>query len=187
MALSAKYVIVRSLHFGGVRASKWDTRRLRSVRPVPELRIYAKRVFWTSSTGFPFRWRLIHFEIFFFSKEIHFLLENVLSHWREKFKKFFYNLITIFFISWNIISVQVRDQLLASKLEIPKSDVNREYFSQNLDISVANSDPTQPFGALKAAPPSDVLAKLARNSPYYKRNRPHICSFWVKGLFSILI
>jgi pre-mRNA-splicing factor RBM22/SLT11 len=76
---------------------------------------------------------------------------------------------------------------LATKLEIPKSDVNREYFSQNLDISVANSDPTQPFGALKAAPPSDVLAKLARNSPYYKRNRPHICSFWVKGLLSILI
>lgn len=23
--------------------------------------------------------------------------------------------------------------------------------------------------------------KLARTSPYYKRNRPHICSFWVKG------
>ena len=23
--------------------------------------------------------------------------------------------------------------------------------------------------------------KLARTTPYYKRNRPHICSFWVKG------
>ena len=23
--------------------------------------------------------------------------------------------------------------------------------------------------------------KIARNSPYYKRNRAHICSFWVKG------
>jgi len=23
--------------------------------------------------------------------------------------------------------------------------------------------------------------KLARSTPYYKRNRPHICSFWVKG------
>lgn len=23
--------------------------------------------------------------------------------------------------------------------------------------------------------------KLARTQPYYKRNRPHICSFWVKG------
>lgn len=26
-----------------------------------------------------------------------------------------------------------------------------------------------------------MLLKLARTSPYYKRNRPHICSFWVKG------
>jgi len=33
----------------------------------------------------------------------------------------------------------------------------------------------------KAQAPSDMLAKLARTAPYYKRNRPHICSFWVKG------
>lgn len=26
-----------------------------------------------------------------------------------------------------------------------------------------------------------MLMKLARTTPYYKRNRPHICSFWVKG------
>jgi pre-mRNA-splicing factor RBM22/SLT11 len=25
------------------------------------------------------------------------------------------------------------------------------------------------------------LAKLSRSSPYYKRNRAHVCSFWVKG------
>lgn len=23
--------------------------------------------------------------------------------------------------------------------------------------------------------------RLARTAPYYKRNRPHVCSFWVKG------
>ena len=28
---------------------------------------------------------------------------------------------------------------------------------------------------------SDMLLKLARTTPYYKRNLPHICSFWVKG------
>jgi len=33
----------------------------------------------------------------------------------------------------------------------------------------------------KAVGHSDLLMKLARTSPYYKRNRPHICSFWVKG------
>lgn len=27
----------------------------------------------------------------------------------------------------------------------------------------------------------EVLQRLARSEPYYKRNRPHICSFFVKG------
>ena len=33
----------------------------------------------------------------------------------------------------------------------------------------------------KSQPPSDLLMKLARTTPYYRRNLPHICSFWVKG------
>lgn len=28
---------------------------------------------------------------------------------------------------------------------------------------------------------NDTVLKLARHTPYYKRNEPHICSFWVKG------
>lgn len=50
-----------------------------------------------------------------------------------------------------------------------------------MDAEVKSSDPSEPFGPFKAQPASDVLAKLARNNPYYKRNRAHICSFWVKG------
>jgi len=43
-------------------------------------------------------------------------------------------------------------------------------------------DATTPAGAVgKSQAASDLLMKLARTSPYYKRNRPHICSFWVKG------
>ena len=40
-----------------------------------------------------------------------------------------------------------------------------------------------PGGALGKLPThkSELLAKLARTTPYYKRNRAHICSFWVKG------
>ena len=40
-----------------------------------------------------------------------------------------------------------------------------------------------PGGALGKLPShkSELLAKLARTTPYYKRNRAHICSFWVKG------
>lgn len=27
----------------------------------------------------------------------------------------------------------------------------------------------------------DMLSKLSRNEPYYKRNRAHLCSFFLKG------
>ncbi|XP_054714292.1 pre-mRNA-splicing factor RBM22-like [Uloborus diversus] len=80
------------------------------------------------------------------------------------------------------LPVQVRDYALNMKDEIPKSEVNREYYSQNMEREVMNADGSQPYGTLaKAQTPSDLLMKLARTTPYYKRNRPHICSFWVKG------
>lgn len=79
------------------------------------------------------------------------------------------------------LPVQVRDQVLAIKQDLPQNEVNREYYNQCLDEKVKESDPAEGFGPHKSQPPSDVLAKLARNSPYYKRNRAHICSFWVKG------
>ena len=33
----------------------------------------------------------------------------------------------------------------------------------------------------KIRPQNDQLKHLRRNAPYYKRNAPHICTFWVKG------
>lgn len=80
------------------------------------------------------------------------------------------------------LPVQVRDNALSLKDEMPKSDVNKEYYSQNVERAVSETEASQPYGALaKAQSPSDLLMKLARTTPYYKRNRPHICSFWVKG------
>lgn len=78
---------------------------------------------------------------------------------------------------------------------MPKSDVNREYYTQNLEkqIALKSADAlAEPFDPRMAGPstiavpgkapaPSGALAKLARKNPYYQRNRPHICSFWVKG------
>ena len=65
---------------------------------------------------------------------------------------------------------------------MPRSDVNKEYYTQNMEREIANTDGTVAVGgAGKAHAPSDMLLKLARTQPYYKRNRPHICSFWVKG------
>ncbi|KAJ8254657.1 hypothetical protein GJAV_G00195570 [Gymnothorax javanicus] len=81
------------------------------------------------------------------------------------------------------LPIQVRDTGLSIKDDMPKSDVNKEYFSQNMEREMQNMDGSRgPVGLLGKAPSSsDMLLKLARTTPYYKRNRPHICSFWVKG------
>uniref|UniRef100_A0A8C9Q1W9 Pre-mRNA-splicing factor RBM22 n=1 Tax=Spermophilus dauricus TaxID=99837 RepID=A0A8C9Q1W9_SPEDA len=80
------------------------------------------------------------------------------------------------------LPIQVRDAGLSFKDDMPKSDVNKEYYTQNMEREISNSDGTRPVGMLgKATSTSDLLLKLARTTPYYKRNQPHICSFWVKG------
>ncbi|KAA0709775.1 Pre-mRNA-splicing factor RBM22 RNA-binding motif protein 22 [Triplophysa tibetana] len=80
------------------------------------------------------------------------------------------------------LPIQVRDTSLSIKDEMPRSDVNKEYYTQNMEREIQNSDGTRPVGMLgKAQSSSDMLLKLARTAPYYTRNRPHICSFWVKG------
>jgi len=80
------------------------------------------------------------------------------------------------------LPIEVRDKALAIQDNMPKSDVNKEYFTQNVENEMANTDGTNPGGAVGKSPQvNDLLLKLARTTPYYKRNRPHICSFWVKG------
>lgn len=37
------------------------------------------------------------------------------------------------------------------------------------------------LGGKTSAAGKEMLKELARTNPYYKRNRPHICSFFVKG------
>ncbi|KAJ1522369.1 hypothetical protein ONE63_002659 [Megalurothrips usitatus] len=80
------------------------------------------------------------------------------------------------------LPIQVRDAALRIKDDLPRSEVNKEYYIQNMDREMGKVDTTSPGGAVgKSQAASDLLMKLARTSPYYKRNRPHICSFWVKG------
>ena len=61
--------------------------------------------------------------------------------------------------------------------------IHREYYLQQADSRLAESDGMNAGGALGkiSTQKHDLLTKLARTTPYYKRNRPHICSFWVKG------
>lgn len=77
------------------------------------------------------------------------------------------------------LPIQVRDTALKLKDDLPKSDVNKEYYIQNMENELARSDPEAINS--KLSEPNDLLMRLARTAPYYKRNRPHVCSFWVKG------
>jgi len=82
------------------------------------------------------------------------------------------------------LPIQVRDQALQVKDNMAKSDVNKEYFIQNAERQLGPTDHGVGGvggGAGKSQAPSDLLMKLARTTPYYRRNLPHICSFWVKG------
>uniref|UniRef100_A0A0D6QXK5 C3H1-type domain-containing protein n=1 Tax=Araucaria cunninghamii TaxID=56994 RepID=A0A0D6QXK5_ARACU len=79
------------------------------------------------------------------------------------------------------LPVQVRDTALAINTSdaIPKSDVNREYFAEEQDRKArAGIDYESSYGKAR---PNDTILKLQRTTPYYKRNRAHICSFYVRG------
>ncbi|KAG9153391.1 hypothetical protein Leryth_017293 [Lithospermum erythrorhizon] len=79
------------------------------------------------------------------------------------------------------LPVQVRDTALSISTHdsIPKSDINREYFAEEHDRKArAGIDYESSFGKVR---PNDTILKLQRTSPYYKRNRAHICSFYVRG------
>lgn len=83
------------------------------------------------------------------------------------------------------LPVAVRDHALGLKDDIPTGDFNKEHFHENLgrelqlqgdDLRGAHSAPNQFLERISAG----------RRGPYYKRNLPHICSFWVKVRVYIL-
>eukprot|EP00055_Hartaetosiga_balthica_P014497 m.79758 g.79758 ORF g.79758 m.79758 type:complete len:425 (-) comp8615_c2_seq1:254-1528(-) len=81
------------------------------------------------------------------------------------------------------LPVQVRDKYLQMDQKAPTSDVNREYWIQNQEKMLANSNGLQTLEGYSAPQKSGraMLEMLARRKPNFKRNLPHICSFWVKG------
>jgi len=85
------------------------------------------------------------------------------------------------------LPVQVRDQALQVKEQFPTQGANRDYFVQNAERALAETDGTTPYGELAIIPNAgnnEMLTKLANSrgrEPYYARNAPHICSFFVKG------
>ncbi len=95
------------------------------------------------------------------------------------------------------LPTQVRDTALGIESEAPTSEINREYYAQNMETKVGGSETgTRALlliaGQLEgskslldvdksAGAGKEMLKQLARTDPYYKRNRPHICSFFAKG------
>jgi len=80
------------------------------------------------------------------------------------------------------LPVQVRDSALQSNdltsfASIPQSTTNRNFQNKLVDSQLANGLIT-PFSRAEFNP---AIQKLARNTPYYDRNRAHVCSFFVKG------
>ncbi|KAF5183071.1 Pre-mrna-splicing factor rbm22 [Thalictrum thalictroides] len=62
---------------------------------------------------------------------------------------------------------------------IPRSEVNREYFAKEHDRRArAGIDYESSFGKAR---PNETILKLRRTTAYYKRNRAHVCSFYVRG------
>jgi pre-mRNA-splicing factor RBM22/SLT11 len=73
----------------------------------------------------------------------------------------------------------VRDHALGVEAnKLAKSDVNREYQAEEMDRQAAlGIDFESQYGKAKK---HELLTKLQRTGPYYKRNRAHICSFFVR-------
>jgi pre-mRNA-splicing factor RBM22/SLT11 len=82
------------------------------------------------------------------------------------------------------LPVQVRDSTLDEyeKMTLPDSDVGREYAIEQHEARMSSVSLGATYGKVdKAAASSAMLSKLTHSTPYYKRNLPHLCSFYAKG------
>ncbi|CAH2074118.1 unnamed protein product, partial [Thlaspi arvense] len=81
------------------------------------------------------------------------------------------------------LPVQVRDTALniitTHDHSIPRSHVNREYFAGEHDRM--NRDGLDYESSYGKTQPNDTLLKLQRREPFYKMNKPHVCTFYTSG------
>ncbi|KAJ2721018.1 Pre-mRNA-splicing factor slt11 [Coemansia sp. Benny D115] len=82
------------------------------------------------------------------------------------------------------LPVQARDQALSIQDQVPKDEVNRRAYlarmANGVDLVGEQTDFTGKTSGNTAG--RELLRGMARKEPYYKRNRAHICSFFVKGI-----
>lgn len=89
------------------------------------------------------------------------------------------------------LPVQVRDSFLAREAEgeagstvnavvdVPESEANREWFAQQHARMLEQEGAVSAYA--RAPSQGSALLQMARKEPYYKRNRPHLCSFFARG------
>ncbi|EPZ31876.1 hypothetical protein ROZALSC1DRAFT_27657 [Rozella allomycis CSF55] len=79
------------------------------------------------------------------------------------------------------VATRVRDEILQiDQKNVPKTEVNRQFFARNLEERL---DPSQPFLDTKKADPAakEILKRISSSQPYQKRNLPQLCTFFIKG------
>ncbi|KAI0724010.1 hypothetical protein C8T65DRAFT_734515 [Cerioporus squamosus] len=79
------------------------------------------------------------------------------------------------------LPTQVRDTALGVESEAPTSEINREYYAQNMESKLDGAKSLLDVNSRQSSAGKEMLKQLARTDPYYKRNRPHLCSFFAKG------
>lgn len=76
------------------------------------------------------------------------------------------------------LPVQVRDKALGREDDtLPESAPGKEYALAKMSAEGELDDRSK----FSAGPGNELLNKLARTQPYYKRNQARICSFFVRG------
>eukprot|EP00357_Protocruzia_adherens_P018101 CAMPEP_0115000166 /NCGR_PEP_ID=MMETSP0216-20121206/16594_1 /TAXON_ID=223996 /ORGANISM="Protocruzia adherens, Strain Boccale" /LENGTH=408 /DNA_ID=CAMNT_0002365209 /DNA_START=25 /DNA_END=1251 /DNA_ORIENTATION=- len=76
------------------------------------------------------------------------------------------------------LPVAVRDHFLDQNevVQVPEDETNRDFWAQQQTNNIDKKE--LPYFQKVSNP---VLEKLARSAPNFKRNRAHICSFYVRG------
>lgn len=75
---------------------------------------------------------------------------------------------------------------VSSRIERDYCLILGEYYTQNQEAALnegldVGTNGVGGAGGAISTKGHELLKKLARTTPYYKRNRAQICSFWVKG------
>ena len=81
--------------------------------------------------------------------------------------------------------MQARDAALCiAKAALPKSDVNREFATEQISRDLEGNYVNGNQNLLDLQQPHNILQKLIRRGPYYDKNKASICTFWLRNACS---